>query len=412
MDSERAEAAHDASAAASNTNVPLVVAIASTPAPYRAHEFDQLQRELAGRYRFHLMFLEQRFRQMGWKDDLPHLATWETLPLVRLGPLNYIPGLRRVNRGVRARLDALQPCAVILHGYDAPALWTARSWALQNGRGVLFRSDSNAIAEVARGRLLWRSFIKKPVLHRFFAGVGAFLTAGTANENYFRMFGADERRFFRCSFTVDEAKFAAAAERQRQSGRPLKESLGIRQRTVLLFVGRLIWEKDLPVLMEAFRRVAPDLDDVALVLAGDGPMRGRLEQLAAPIRDRVYFLGFRQPDELGDIYGIADVFILPSRSEQWGLVINEAMAAGVPCIAADDVGAAPDLVIPGQTGWQFRTSDTADLQRALREALAPGVARAPLAANARALMQEWTRLNYPPRVYVDALTYAVKRNRP
>jgi glycosyltransferase involved in cell wall biosynthesis len=139
---------------------------------------------------------------------------------------------------------------------------------------------------------------------------------------------------------------------------PRKRSLPLRLRLsggrpdgpLLLYVGRLAPEKNLALLAE----VLDALPDAHLALVGDGPARGELERLLAPhaAEGRVHFAGFLRGEELARAFASADLFVMPSRTETLGFVVLEAMASGLPVVAAD-AGGIPDLVHPGEDGLLF-----------------------------------------------------------
>jgi glycosyltransferase involved in cell wall biosynthesis len=140
------------------------------------------------------------------------------------------------------------------------------------------------------------------------------------------------------------------------------------ERIALLFVGRLAPEKDLPTLLRAAAHLRGSGLDVAVAIAGTGPQEQELRRLAESLSLPVDFRGFVEGAALGALYRAADIFVLPSASEPWGLVVNEAMDAGLPVLVSDHVGSQP-LVEPGVNGDVFRCGDP----EALAERLAPFV---------------------------------------
>lgn len=347
-----------------------VVIIAPTPAPYRAFEYDLVQENLRDEFEFHVLFLERHWTDFQWKDDAPKKTPWEVLPESKLKPfLHKIPGFRRVNTGIWRRLNELQPDALILHGYDSVALWSALFWARLHRRPLLCRSDSNVLKDEGRSRLSWRNIIKKIPLVFFFSKIEAFLSIGSANEDYYTLYGGKKERFFRSSYMVDVEFFTTTAAPQQRDEKSLKNTLGISEEKIILFVGRLIWEKDLENLLEAFALALPDLGDCAMVWVGDGPKRSVVDGINSSVREHLYLLGFCEPEQIGQIYGIANLLVLPSIQEAWGLVINEAMAAALPVISSDKVGAAVDLVVPGETGEIFPGGNTKALADCFRKIL-------------------------------------------
>lgn len=385
-----------------------VVIIAPTPAPYRAYEYDLVQQALLDKYEFHVMFMERRWQEMQWQDDVPKLMRWEALPKSSLNWfLSKIPGFHRVNRDTIKHLKVLQPDAVILHGYDAPALWAAFLWAKIHNRPVLFRSDANIAKDQERSTISWRRLLKKCVVGAMFSRIDAFLTIGTANEAYYELYGGKRDRFFRSSYMVDVNKFATAATKEREQKRPLKAQLGIKEQKVILFVGRFVWKKDIETVLRAFVLALPDLGDTALVLAGDGPQRPKLEKAAQQAEGHVYLIGFRQPEELGGIYGMADALVLASVEEPWGLVVNEAMAAGLAVIASDKVGAACDLVVPGRTGEIFPAGEVEALAQCFKKVIKDSTTTEHMGYEGRQHLYAWNEKYNVTEGYRRALDYAI-----
>jgi glycosyltransferase involved in cell wall biosynthesis len=110
-----------------------------------------------------------------------------------------------------------------------------------------------------------------------------------------------------------------------------------------MFSGRLVAIKCVDLLIKAFLQVHEKFQDIELLIVGYGPEEHRLKKLAGG-NSRVHFLGHRGIDEIPGIYGISDILVLPSISEPWGLVVNEAMACGCAIIASDRCGCSRDLI--------------------------------------------------------------------
>ncbi|MFK7777470.1 MAG: glycosyltransferase family 4 protein [Gimesia sp.] len=133
-----------------------------------------------------------------------------------------------------------------------------------------------------------------------------------------------------------------------------------------LYCGQLIKRKGVDLLIEAFTRLAEQGKDVRLTLAGEGPLHECLKaSLPRDVAEKVTFLGFRPVDDLPEIFAESDIFILPSRHDGWGVVVNQAIAAGMPVIATDQVGAANDLVIPNENGFRISAESSTAIYEAM-----------------------------------------------
>jgi poly(glycerol-phosphate) alpha-glucosyltransferase len=126
-----------------------------------------------------------------------------------------------------------------------------------------------------------------------------------------------------------------------------------------LFCGQMIARKGLDHLLSAFAKLP---ENTRLLLVGrEAELPELLAQIAAAVRERIEYAGFQSPDALPAFFARADVFVLPSRYDGWGVVVNQALGAGLPILVSDQVGAGYDLVAPGINGDVFRTDDPTDL---------------------------------------------------
>ena len=131
-----------------------------------------------------------------------------------------------------------------------------------------------------------------------------------------------------------------------------------------LFCGQMIARKGLDHLLTAFANLP---ENARLLLVGrEAELPGMLADLPSEVRQRVEYAGFQPPEALPAFFARADVFVLPSRYDGWGVVVNQALGGGLPIIVSDQVGAGYDLVTPGENGEIFRAGDPADLAAKMR----------------------------------------------
>ncbi|HSQ74578.1 MAG TPA: glycosyltransferase, partial [Bacteroidota bacterium] len=156
-----------------------------------------------------------------------------------------------------------------------------------------------------------------------------------------------------------------AAFRPSSRSFPWREARGIRgEKFLLLYAGRLVWEKDLRTLARAYHELRQKRSDFMLALAGDGPIRRELEEMMPG----ALFLGHLGQDDLATAYASSDLFVFPSTTETFGNVILEAMASGVPPICARE-GGAPGIVQHNVTGLLTAPRDPSDLASAIEQLL-------------------------------------------
>jgi glycosyltransferase involved in cell wall biosynthesis len=194
-------------------------------------------------------------------------------------------------------------------------------------------------------------------------GAGACLYIGQNNRAFYSSMGVPAARLRPAHYSVDAGYFRAAAGGPEERRR-LRHQYGVGDDTcVVIASAKAIVRKRLDDAIRAVGRLGPD---VVLWILGDGPLRSRLEELArreAP--GRVVWHGFVNQSRVPPLLAAADVFVMPSQDEPWGLSVNEAMAVGLPAICSDGVGCAVDLVRPSVTGHVYPVGDTAALARCL-----------------------------------------------
>lgn len=259
-----------------------------------------------------------------------------------------------------------------LHGWQTRTLRRALGQAHQSGTPVLMRGENCDIA-MPDGTGL-RRIAKRAYLNRILGRCSAFLTIGSANAKYYLDRGVGEEKLFLTPYAVDNDRFAAQAAAAASSRGECKHRMGLgRDQPVVLYVGKFERRKRADLLTEAFKNARLQDLHPALVLVGEGEMEARLRRLAP----EAVFAGFHNQTTLPALYDMADVVVLPSECEPWGLVVNEAMACGTAVVTSDQVGCAADLVTP-DCGVVFPSGDADALAAALVHSLknAPAMGRA------------------------------------
>ena len=270
-----------------------------------------------------------------------------------------------LSRGVRSDLRRFGPDAVIVGGWNQPAFWAAPGPRYVWVESTL-RDDRPASGVLDR--------LKRAYLARA-AGV---IVPGAASARYAASLGVPAERVHVAPNAVDTRIFDV--EPTPHDG------------CIFLYVGRLDSEKNVDVLLRAFADVPGEL-----VVVGAGSDEARLRALAG---DRVRFLGSLDRDELPAVYAAADVLVLPSRSEPWGMVLNEAATAGLALVASDAAGAAHELIEEGRNGYRVPAGDEAALADALRRVVDE---RARFGAHSREVARRFT-----PGAWADAVAEAVR----
>ncbi|HEV8319441.1 MAG TPA: glycosyltransferase family 4 protein [Vicinamibacterales bacterium] len=254
-----------------------------------------------------------------------------------------------------------RPDVVVIPGWHSISQVRALRACRQMRVPVVYRGDSNLLTG-PRGLLrpAW-ALRTRTMLHLF----DAWLSVGARSREYLRHFGVRDPLVFDSPHAVDNAAFAAAAERWRGPAREqTRTSLGMGPTDrAVLFAGKCTPHKRLIDLVHAVHRLGVH---AVLIVAGDGPAVEACRREAARLGVRASWQGFVNQSDMPRLYAAADCLALPSASETWGLVVNEAMASGLPCVVSERVGAAPDLVIHDRTGEVFPVGDVEALAASIR----------------------------------------------
>jgi len=246
--------------------------------------------------------------------------------------------------------------------------------------------------ELRRGHAIVE-FLKSEFLGR----CTGFVVPGRSAEEYLRSRRLNDDRIFIAPNAVDNDLFSGAAAAARQNAAARREELCLPTR-YFLFAGRLVREKGVFELLSAYAELEASMrQEIGLVFVGDGGSRQQLEQAAASISPGVIkFAGFAQRDQLPSYYGLAEMLILPTYTDTWGLVVNEAMACALPVILSRAAGCAIDLVKENWNGLLVAPRDVSSLTSAMRSLANQADLRAAMGANSAQHIshyspREWSR---------------------
>jgi glycosyltransferase involved in cell wall biosynthesis len=324
-----------------------------------------------------------------WDVPLAEGYSWTILPRMFRGSSASLRPLWPVSE-LRQRLREGQFDAVWVHGWGHVGLCQAVREAAALGLPVLLRGESTPNPQ---SQLTLRRRLRDAFCRRLFRQVAGFLCIGARNREFYRQFGAPEDILFSMPYAVDNGFFQARCAEARPQRESFRQSLGLRPgRPVILFAAKFTKVKAPEELLAAFTLLHRGWSGDAapyLVFVGDGPLRSQLEEQARPLGDAVRFPGFRNQSELPALYDLCDVFVLPSRFEPWGLVVNEVMNAGRPVIVSDRVGAAPDLVEDGANGFIYPSGDVAALASRLRQIVESPSLRAKMGERSLKRIASW-----------------------
>lgn len=302
-----------------------------------------------------------------WDTDL--LEGYHSVFLSRSA--NGVPRGLTSARGLAKALNEADASAILLAGYSPTFHQKAFYYAWRSGLPILFRGETT---DHARTRGPLKAWARKSALQWLYGQCTRLLYVGRRSHEHFRSLGCPEEKLIFAPYCVDTAAFQCGDEPRAKLRWGMRQELQIKEsETVLLFSGKLSARKGPDLLLKALKALDRELRERMVVLfVGSGAMEETLKTLAttSPLV-RTHFAGFQNQTHLSPYYHAADLLVLPSRhSETWGLVVNEALHHGVPCVVSEAVGCAPDLVEPGSTGEISETGSAESLAAALKRAFA------------------------------------------
>ena len=303
--------------------------------------------------------------------------------------LESIPA-RKMWLSVREELTDLRPDVVFIYGYSLGIMRQIISWAERNGVGVVLISDSN---EFDKPRYKPFELLKS----RYVSRVDAAFVGGTSSSLYLQKLGLPKERIVTGYDVVDNQAFCRRADENKRAQSQVQKKWGLPDQC-FLYVGRIIKEKNLERLLDAYERYADVVSSETvpwgLVICGNGPgeegLRQSVERLPRQLQERILLCGLIRQPEVVDFYACASCLVLPSTSETWGLVVNEAMACKLPVLVSRQAGCSADLVKEGVTGRIFDPYDIEQLARLMAEMhRMDSRARAEMGEQGQRLIADW-----------------------
>jgi glycosyltransferase involved in cell wall biosynthesis len=370
-----------------------IVIVTEIIAPYRIPVFNALAR-LDG-IDLHVIFLaETDPTQREWrvhKEDIGF--SYEILPNLR----RRIHGQNvLLNWGVSKALNNAAPDAILCGGYNYLASWASLRWAER--RQIPFYLWVESTKMNIRSGDRWTETLKSQFMHR----CTAFIVPGIAASDYVESYGVPKSKIFVAPNAVDNHFFEQRSISIRQRATFHRFDLGLPPR-FFLFVGRLVHEKGIFDLLDAYHILPPELQrDVGLVYVGDGPARATLQRRSKDVGGSVVLAGFAQRDRLAQFYALADAFIFPTHADAWGLVVNEAMACGLPVVCSDATGCAADLIRAETNGYIVTSHDVKGLSTAMAQLIVDNDLRLRMGKRSRQLIR-----NFSPKLCATGIANAV-----
>lgn len=247
-----------------------------------------------------------------------------------------------------------------------------------------------------------------PLTKYIVRNVDAVVVPGTMSRDFHIKQGAVPEKIFIAPNIVDNEMFVLQSSKLKKEKERLKQELNIQNEQVILFVGQLIKRKGSEYLIRAYRKLKEEYDNVCLVIIGDGVLKSKLEEICIEehIED-VRFTGWVSEEQKIIYYSISDLFVLPTLSDLCPLVLNEAMACGLPVISTNAAGCAMDLIIPGDNGFIVDAGNVDQLYAVMGKiVLNEGVARK-MGEKSLEIIESRYTIDKIVNGFVSAIDYAI-----
>ncbi len=342
---------------------------------------------------FKIYFLSDPGIREVYDRQFCHFFKWDTLDISQVNYEILSPGKKGNNfmktfcGGMRIMSDISKNKydAVVIPGYGMPFYWLVFLGVFLSRTPKVLLGEPRFPEINVPG---FKKIFKKPLLRYLFKKVEAFGYIGTQAKKFFLDYGVENSKLFFTPYAANNDYFFAKSEELSPRKQELRSRFGIPEGLpVILYLSKINKNKGAYELLRVFENISTA---AALVYVGSGPL---LKDLESYVRARrlanVFFFGFQNISQVSNFYALADIFVLFSRAESWGLVVNEAMCFGLPVITTDAVMASYDLVREAENGYVLGAGDTEALARCLCGLLADPQLRRRMGERSLEIIRPW-----------------------
>lgn len=329
-----------------------VLFLTNYPSPYRVDFFNLLGQYVDLTVIFTERPQKQNERPLAWfHEDYEH---FKTVFLERYFDVSGIHFYLDIFSYLKPSYDV-----ILFGGYASPTFMLAMEYLRHRKIPFFIEADG--------GLLKSESWIKRYIKRHFIGSASGWFSSSLITTKYFLHYGAESTKIYMYPFTsLRERDIKKAQAVGLSDKRELRNELQMKEGVVLLAVGQMIHRKGHDVLLRAVKELP---ENVGVYLVGGEPLEEYQMLVSEQSSSHIHFIGFQGEDELKKYYGAADLFVMPTREDVWGLVVNEAMSYGLPVISTDRCGAALALIEDGVNGFIVPTENVDALKEAIRTAL-------------------------------------------
>lgn len=336
-----------------------VVIIHNTISPHVLPVFSALAKDL----RLTVLFCSEKESNRSWNEK-PSGFKYEVLKSKKIELQGSDLFTLFITSDVTKKIEKLKPDLVILAGWDLPAYYIAALYCKYKKIPYIVWSGST------KHELSWRRTVSRPLVELLLHGAAGYIAYGMRARNYLLQLGCRADKVQIAYNSVELKNYIKPTNSQKKFASSIIKKYKLENKKVVLFYGQLIERKNPGLLVSTVAELQKKYPQLALLLIGRGKLKKALQDqiISEDIKHAVVI------DDPGDrnmpgIFAAADIFVLPSKEEVWGLVVNQAMAAKLPVIVSDKVGCVDDLVIPGFTGLIFASENAGSLKKSLERVI-------------------------------------------
>ncbi len=341
-----------------------VIVLHNIISPIRVFLFNDLNKYYQNKgVGFKVLFLSVGDKNRNWKTDFQMDFDYEILDNFALRFAGKDLNTFFINPKIKEIIEKENPDKIISFGWDNWAAYVGAHWCKKNKKSFALWCGST------KHEKSWRRTLLYPMVKYIINRSNEFIAYGTRAKEYLILLGAEQKKIRIFYNTVDVDYFKKKSEKfSRKEKNDLKEKLGIKTDKTILFSGQLIERKGIFELLKGFKNYQKINRGTSLLIIGEGREKEKMEEIIKSQNIKsIIFADFIQYEDLYKYYAISDLLILPSREEVWGLVVNEAMACGLPVVTTQETGASVDLIEEGENGFTISSNNPKAITQAINK---------------------------------------------
>lgn len=324
-----------------------ILYLTNIPSPYRVEFFNELTKYMDVTVAFELRNAKNRDEAWQSGENYKFKSVFMK-PLITRTESAYCPEVFKL-------LKEFKNDVIVVGGYATPTGMAAILYLKAKKIPFYLNCDGGFIGD--------DSLFKKKVKTFFIGSATYYLSTGVGADKYLMHYGAKKERIYHYSFSSLREEDIEEAVKKRDEKVSLRNKIGLAEKNMIVFVGSFIHRKGIDILLKA----CTNMEDTAVVLVGGSDISAYKDMVSEKLKEHIYPVGFKNKEEMKKYYQAADLMVLPTREDIWGLVINEAMAQGLPVVTTDRCLAGLTLVKNGENGYTVPVEGVEALKQAIEK---------------------------------------------